>query len=413
MRILRVLLINLLVVALIVVLFEAFFALNPKATLEKNTYFSDRAEKYRYQQQALLPPSQLPVEVPMPFFGFGIDYSEQVKKNGFSDESNSFKINNYKFRSDFDYPYIKKEDEVVIGIFGGSFAFNWVVYENKIGEFAKKLPTRIADLKNKKIILLNMAQLGAKQPQQFFVFAYFYKMLDAAIIMDGLNEISLATPVSFPLEFPIFSGRFYSMDKSEFREDLAQSNRDAREIQRRIVSMQFLHPWLTQSYLYYVFDASMADYVKNRIAKNLILRDGGGGNTFYRKDFTFDEKISASADIWSKYTVLTHDLAKKNKIKMFHYLQPNQYLNSKPLSSYELKNSFDKTTQPHVQKGYSLLIDRQQQLGAQNYKISTQLMKAFENETEDLYIDDCCHVGDAGNAILTRKLLDLVAADWH
>lgn len=67
--------------------------------------------------------------------------------------------NNYGFKDPKNFPYRKKEDEFVIGIFGGSTALHFSEYllESKIWENA------ISD-KGKKIVIVNFALSGMKQP---------------------------------------------------------------------------------------------------------------------------------------------------------------------------------------------------------------------------------------------------------
>lgn len=83
-----------------------------------------------------------------PFFGF------TYKDDG----------NNYGFLDQKEFPYIRAPDEYVIGVLGGSTAMHWAQFIQS-SESWKSLKTK----DHKKIVVLNFAIAGMKQPQQFYV----------------------------------------------------------------------------------------------------------------------------------------------------------------------------------------------------------------------------------------------------
>ncbi len=89
--------------------------------------------------------------------------------------------NNHGFIDPVSFPYRKKDNELVIGIFGGSTAMHWAEWLQDSGYFQKAF--------NKKIRVLNMALSGMKQPQQYAVASRFIETVDIALFYDGWNEV--------------------------------------------------------------------------------------------------------------------------------------------------------------------------------------------------------------------------------
>ncbi len=120
-------------------------------------------------------------------------------------------VNNHGFISEYDYPYHRKNDEFVIGIFGGSVANSFAKEMRYRGfEFKRLLKKKVKALKDKKIILLNMAQGAAKQPQQFMILSFFLEMFDLVINIEGQNEALLYPSTRFPVEFPYYATYLFS-----------------------------------------------------------------------------------------------------------------------------------------------------------------------------------------------------------
>ncbi|TAF96097.1 MAG: hypothetical protein EAZ45_24400, partial [Oscillatoriales cyanobacterium] len=96
-----------------------------------------------------------------PFFGF-------IQKPS-ADFRPGFKVNNYGFISPYDYPFKKfKKNQFVIGIFGGSVASDFSIFQiqNKIlPQYLKQVP----GLQDKEFIILSFATGGYKQPQQLLI----------------------------------------------------------------------------------------------------------------------------------------------------------------------------------------------------------------------------------------------------
>ena len=147
-------------------------------------------------EQAGKVPLNLPRE-PHPFFGFSFQ----------PDLNAPWESNNMGFMEEFDYPYRKSSDELVIGLFGGSVAQGLAaprptnVLRNTIGAACR-------DKGYRKVTVLTFAQGGWKQPQSAFCYLYYLDTVDIAIFLEGFNEIGHLPlknggwPKDYPWDFP-------------------------------------------------------------------------------------------------------------------------------------------------------------------------------------------------------------------
>lgn len=104
-------------------------------------------------------------------------------------------------------------------------------------------------------------------------------------------------------------------------------------------------------------------------------------------------------------------LAESTGATYVHVLQPNQYVaGSKSFTRRELEVAYNPEN-PWSQiasRGYPLLQARAADLrraGVAFYDLTS----IFENETETIYKDPCCHVNQRGNQIFGREVARAVA----
>lgn len=118
--------------------------------------------------------------------------------------------------------------------------------------------------------------------------------------------------------------------------------------------------------------------------------------------------------IWKESSIQMSKLAYANGALYLHFLQPDQYVpGSKPLSEEEKRVAFN-NNQPYkkaVELFYPELIKEGSELVKAGVNF-TDLTSMFKNDTDTLYIDDCCHVNDAGNSILNQKIVQVIAEKY-
>ncbi len=95
------------------------------------------------------------------------------------------------------------------------------------------------------------------------------------------------------------------------------------------------------------------------------------------------------------------NLCEANGIPYFHFLQPNQYVpNSKVLTTEESRIAIQEGAYKNiVREGYPLLIENGRRLSEEGMDF-IDMTQVFNDVAESIYIDNCCHVNDEGDAIM-------------
>ena len=101
-----------------------------------------------------------------------------------------------------------------------------------------------------------------------------------------------------------------------------------------------------------------------------------------------------------------HKICSTNGIKYFHFLQPNQYVaGSKPMGENERHLAIQDN---HIfampaKRGYPYLVEAGKDLARKGVNFY-DLTQVFANDSEPVYVDECCHVNATGNSILGRAM---------
>ena len=310
----------------------------------------------------------------------------------------------------------RREDEVVIAVFGGSvaesFAADIADLESRFGRvprFAGKTP-----------VVLSFALGGQKQPQQLMALAYLLHLgapFDIVINLDGFNELVLPVTVNsalgfFPFYPSTWSSATHGIDISRQSPlgELTHERRRRRALARLLSRPPWRYSW-TAGAIWQVLDATSRRRIAGLIRE--INRIGVEPHDPYltrgpRREYLSErERLEDAVALWRRASLAMHALCTGSGREYFHFLQPNQYVpGSKPLSADERRIAVrdDSSNRPIVEKGYSLLRAAGGELRAEGVSFH-DLTQVFASSEESLYVDDCCHVGAAGN----RMMLDAVA----
>ncbi|MEM8993408.1 MAG: hypothetical protein AAGF23_01325, partial [Acidobacteriota bacterium] len=129
-----------------------------------------------------------------PFLGFVAD-AETAPRLGKSEVGRRF---GFPFNR-YDPVQPKSDDALVVGLFGGSFAEQTYVFAHR--ELTQGLAS-IDRFAGRRVVLLNLAAGGYKQPQQLQALTYLLSLgghVDVAINLDGFNEVALVRPENVEL----------------------------------------------------------------------------------------------------------------------------------------------------------------------------------------------------------------------
>lgn len=320
---------------------------------------------------------------------------------------------------------VQKRDpkRYIVAITGGSVAYHLFLSElNTLKEELLKIP----ELSDKEIVFIRLAAGGFKQPQQLMTLNYLISLggeFDLVINVDGFNEAALPEPENFAQNvFPVYPRGWFS----RIGITSTPAVRYAMEIGLLTRKMQvstadfFSRPVMNNSaacnLLWKVLDRSFRFLIRrtNDLINNYEMKSSkdevSGPSLDFGGDAGFYQYLAMN---WARSSVLMSQICQANKIRYFHFLQPNQYFpGSKRLTEEEMKKGYkeDHPYRKGVLMGYpamrSLAGDM---LGKINYYDLTML---FSEEDRAIYADNCCHYNSTGFGITAREIGRLIRQNF-
>lgn len=355
-----------------------------------------------------------------PFFGF-------VQKPGL-DFRPGFKVNNYGFISPYDYPFKKtNKKQFIIGIFGGSVASNFSIFEVKNKIIANKLKKSIPQLKNKDIIVLSFATGGYKQPQQLLILNYFLALgqdLDLVINIDGFNEVALSNlnnqnevNISMPsiqhiLPLTNLANNSLSPKALTALLNVQQTKTQLKESLETLENCKLAtcHA-LTSLYIQNLLSNYRKNVMRFDREKEKITSEGSviylNTNTSILKDSVAFEQM---ASLWAKSSIVIKKVLSPNNVLYFHFLQPNQYYKTKRVFSEEEKKIAFSNDTPYaksVEIGYPALFTKIKNLHKNNINFF-DATKVLDEVKEPVYVDNCCHYNPVGERTFANYVADTI-----
>ncbi|MDY7023835.1 MAG: hypothetical protein SWJ54_21225, partial [Cyanobacteriota bacterium] len=271
-----------------------------------------------------------------PFFGF-------VQKPG-SDFRPGFKYNNYGFITPYDYPFQKTSDnQVIVGVFGGSVASNYSIYEVR-NKTLEKILQEVPEYKDKEVIILSFAVGGYKQPQQLLILNYMLargQTFDLIINIDGFNEVALSNlnnerQLDLAMPSPAHIEPLTGLANNSLSDKALRSLLEIKDTKRQLgEGLETLEDCKLAA-----CHAVVSIYVQNLVknyrtnlqrferARNKPLDDNQESVIFfYNQDEVLPDNVffEQVADYWAKTSILMQQVAAANDIPYFHFFQPNQY----------------------------------------------------------------------------------------
>jgi|GEM_PF-335419 len=326
-------------------------------------------------------------------------------------------INNHGLGSPYDYPFVKSNpNQYIIGVFGGSVAERFVLLTGE--ELIKNLQKDDFFAK-KEIIVLNFAKGGYKQPQQLLILSYFLSIgqqFDMVINIDGFNEVAFGyrnyqrhVDVSMP-QINIMEGLINLSDQTtltpEKLNSLARINQYKTKLNElaaaindtQVASLSLV---LEQYYTVVLHKYEEELHRFNELDTNL----SQTSLLFIKPDETVLEDSALFGNIaetWAKSSIMMSQTLHDSNIAYYHFLQPNQHYSNKIFSEEEATRALERD-QPYystlVGLGYPALVDKIDML-KENKVNSYNGIPIFDDKSEIVYIDNCCHYNQLGNEIL-------------
>lgn len=354
-------------------------------------------------------------------------YIGYIKKQVNEDQL-GFKVNNYGFAFPQDYPYQKiSNNQLLIGVFGGSVAAGFAAYEAKNKVVAKKLQ-QLPQFANKEIIILPCARSGYKQPQMLMMLNYFMSIdqkFDLVINIDGFNDVAISSAnnrAKVALSMPNIDALqplinlatnnisieelSLTLEANKLKNHLAQSRQNQAKCW---LAMCYLFADISGKYFqnkYQNYQVKIADFQKNKVNNN--------------DSFIYLDRVSSilpdpvlyekTAALWAESSLLMHGVLSSKNIPYFHFLQPNQYYpTGRKFSDAERKISIlpNHPYAPSVKNGYPYLLKKLDFLKQNRVKIFNGV-NIFDQVSDIVYLDTCCHYNDRGNEILGNYIAQFI-----
>ncbi len=362
-----------------------------------------------------------------PFFGF-------VQKPG-PDFRPGFKVNNYGFISPYDYPLKKtKKNQFIIGVFGGSVASNYGIFEvqNKIlPRYLKQLP----DLQDKEFIILSFATGGYKQPQQLLILNYFLALgqeLDMVVNIDGFNEVALSNlnnknkidlampSIQHILPLTNLANNSLSLKAMKASVRIQETKTKINEGLESLQRCSFAAcDALTSVYVQNLVNNYRQDVIAFEKERTQPQKDGDSviyinTNKSVLGDSVAFEEMALN---WAKSSIFMHKVLSASNVPYFHVLQPNQYYQTKRVfGDAEKRIAFNNDT-PYAQSveiGYPALLSKFPNLEKNKINIFNGV-KVFDQTKDAVYVDSCCHYNQAGEVVFSnfvgRSILESLRKD--
>ncbi len=323
-------------------------------------------------------------------------------------------VNHLGFRDDGESVYHRADDVFIVGIAGGSvaFQFSWAAEE--------LLKQKLADhprVRGRRIQFVRLALSGYKQPQQLLAYSYLTALgaeFDLIINIDGFNETVLGieenavsnTALSYPRSWHARSIVITDPRKSADSARLLNLRAKRQEMARDILASP-----LNWSPL-----MNLVWYFRDQRAHNELTDLGLEVSRSNRSSFIHhgpaNSKSKAAVEneavaIWQRCSLAMHQLCRANGTLYLHVLQPNQYVpDSKPLTEFEKEKCIDPggSVDMTVKALFPRLMEQGRKMRSDGLAFSDQT-QVFSAVTESLYVDPWCHFNEEGNRLLCEAIV--------
>jgi hypothetical protein len=322
--------------------------------------------------------------------------------------------NNQGFPAGIDYPYRKGEREFVIGLFGGSVAW-------QLSEVPQPLLDRLKPALSRrgyqKVTLLPFAVGGWRQPQSFHAMLAALPTLDMVVNLDGFNEIHFLTDMmvaSQPADFPwpeVYGALAHEVTDEQVlvRGQLVTLKRDAAAVTKSFDAAPLA--WSSLAHLAWRVYASR----QGKKLRALRFREQETDRLDWRgydpvSPSDVDRARAAYLDEWMDLIRLSRVLTESKHKLFFNFIQPNQHFSgSKPLSAEEIAMIGAGAGYQHVSALYERVRAMSTELNGEGIEVHF-LGDLFKRRTQTLYKDECCHLNLEGLEFLANAIADRILA---
>jgi hypothetical protein len=320
-------------------------------------------------------------------------------------------------------------DQLVVAITGGSAACE--LYLDAGDTLAAALKTEPA-FSDKQLKLVCLALGGMKQPQQLLAVEYFLALgarFDAVVNFDGFNDVVLPLAENEPLGvaghypryWPVYATMGLNVAQSKLVVEAGQLEQCRQRWARRVAGTPLRHSAVALS-LWYRCDRSWKVSIQdrqNRMRETLQRRPD---KLSPQESGPPDQYVSLSelrkqvVQLWVNGSTQMARTCTANKIRYFHFLQPNQYFKgSKVFTDEEKRKAFGGPNYYYrrdAAAGYPLLVAQAETLRQRGVRFYDFTM-LFKDQAGTLYRDECCHYNQDGYNLVAEQIAAAMAHQWN
>jgi hypothetical protein len=322
-----------------------------------------------------------------------------------------------------DVPVPTRDGEILVGVFGGSVADGFALDAQKSPVFAAQL-AKLPAWSGKRVRILNFAMPGFKQPQQVIALAYALTIgqrFDLVLEIDGFNEIvtsqrnwAAGAEPSYPADSLWGEwGRQVESLGSPGQADAADRylaayhQTAARDWQRLALDCR--------SATCYEVAQALAKLSRWRGER---LRAGILATTDKQSLFPTARRIPEApgfeihrntAAQWASASRSMQGVAAAAGSAYLQVLQPNQWWRQ-AAGDYEpiARDHVYQWVIPLINDGYPQLVARLPELRQAGIEVLDATGVFRGRPWREIYLDDCCHYTEAGNALLAEAIVERV-----
>lgn len=325
-----------------------------------------------------------------------------------------------------DYPYQGGENEVLVGVFGGSVAAGFSLTVQATQEFAKALGES-EKFRGKKITVLQFGVAGYRQPQQVQILSYMASLgqrLDYVVNIDGFNE-AITTHRNFKANAePAFPADDIWGDQGRRLERLARSGATPAFMElswyrlKGVLSRrEALRCGFAVCYLWHTMHEYRYAMLEGDAHSRLSDKEYEGSQyiswrrpSLHSKPLITDSTIpEGTTELWANSSRAMSRLSTAVGARYLHVLQPNQWAEPGYTPKSEAHNYV--WVPPILKAAYKLMRIRGQSLAASEPNMTfldaAVLLPAKQSE---LFSDDCCHYTPPGNSLLANAIAKALIA---
>lgn len=313
----------------------------------------------------------------------------------------------------------------VVALTGGSVTN---LLANRSGNLLRAELARSLASRFRRIVLVNLALPGYKQPQQMMILAYLLTLgahFDAVINLDGFNEVAMPPSLNARQGvFPFFPRTWFYHTKNfdpGMRTTIGELSylRQRRAGLAQAFSSRTLRSSMTAGTFWTLLDRLLARQVASReVALQSWQSQSQSSFTVTGPHRTYRDEQALFADlvaVWGRSSLQMHRLCAENGIRYYHFLQPNQYVaDSKPMGAAELSQAVNpaEAYRYYVAKGYPMLIAEGKRLAASGVRFA-DLTRVFSTVAAPVYVDTCCHFNELGDSLVNEAMVKVIVHDLH